>query len=106
MFLAFDLLHRDGVDLRGLPLTERRRDLERLSRRARVPYLRLVETFPDGEVLFEHCNQFGFEGIVRKLAWRSVATVNSPPANLLSIVVALNPTISGCVAVPVVVAIG
>jgi hypothetical protein len=32
----------------------------------------LVETFPDGEVLFEHCNRFehcdrfGFEGIVSK----------------------------------------
>ena len=25
MFLAFDLLHQDGVDLRGLPLTERKR---------------------------------------------------------------------------------
>jgi len=66
MFLAFDLLHQDGVDLRGLPLTERRRDLERLRRRARVPYVRLVEMFPDGEVLFEHCNRFGFEGIVSK----------------------------------------
>ena len=66
MFLAFDLLHQDGVDLRGLPLTERRRDLERLSRKAKVPYLRLVETFPDGEVLSEHCTQFAFEGIVSK----------------------------------------
>ena len=31
-----------------------------------MPYLRLVETFPDGEVLFEHCNRFAFEGIVSK----------------------------------------
>jgi len=30
MFLAFDLLHQDGVDLRGLPLSERKRDLDRL----------------------------------------------------------------------------
>jgi bifunctional non-homologous end joining protein LigD len=66
IFLVFDLLHQDGVDLRGLPLSERRRDLERLSRKARVPYLKLVETFPDGAVLFDHCNQFGFEGIVSK----------------------------------------
>jgi bifunctional non-homologous end joining protein LigD len=44
MFLAFDLLHQDGVDLRGLPLTERRRDLERLHRKAKVvPYLHLVD---------------------------------------------------------------
>ena len=33
----------------------------------------------------------------------NVATANSPPAILLSIVVALNPTISGCLAVSVVV---
>ena len=30
MFLAFDLLHQDGVDLRGLPLSERKRDFHRL----------------------------------------------------------------------------
>jgi ATP-dependent DNA ligase len=35
MFLVFDLLHQDGVDLRGLPLSERKRDLSRLSRRCR-----------------------------------------------------------------------
>jgi bifunctional non-homologous end joining protein LigD len=29
MFLVFDLLHQDGVDLRGLPLSERKRDLHR-----------------------------------------------------------------------------
>ncbi len=28
MFLVFDLLHQDGVDLRGLPLSERKRDLQ------------------------------------------------------------------------------
>jgi len=30
MFIAFDILHQDGVDLRGLPLSERKRDLYRL----------------------------------------------------------------------------
>ncbi len=49
MFLAFDLLHQDGVDLRGLPLSERKRDLDRLCRRSKVPRMRRVETFPDGE---------------------------------------------------------
>ena len=66
MFLVFDLLHQDGVDLRGLPLSERKRDLDRLCRKARVPLLKQVETFPDGEALFDHCNRFGFEGIVSK----------------------------------------
>ena len=32
MFMAFDLLHQDGVDLRALPLSERKRDLHRLCR--------------------------------------------------------------------------
>ena len=66
MFLAFDLLHQDGVDLRGLLLSERKRDLDRLCRKSRVPFLSQVETFPDGEVLFDHCSKFGFEGIVSK----------------------------------------
>ena len=43
--MAFDLLHQDGVDLRGLPLTERKRDLTRLCRQSRTPFLKQVETF-------------------------------------------------------------
>ena len=63
MFLVFDLLHQDGVDLRGLPLSERKRDLIRLCRKSKVPFLRQVQTFPDGALLFDHCNKFGFEGV-------------------------------------------
>jgi bifunctional non-homologous end joining protein LigD len=66
MFLAFDLLHQDGVDLRGLPLSERKRDLRRLCRKSQVPFMREVETFPNGTLLFDHCNKFGFEGVVSK----------------------------------------
>ena len=47
VFLAFDMLVLDGVDLRGLPLSDRKRDLHRLCRKARVPFLKQVETFPD-----------------------------------------------------------
>ena len=39
VFFAFDLLHRDGVDLRGLPLVERKRRLARLADRAALPCL-------------------------------------------------------------------
>ena len=46
MFLAFDLLHQDNVDLRDLPLSERKLDLDRLCRQSKVPYLTRVETFP------------------------------------------------------------
>ena len=66
MFLVFDLLHRVGVDLRELPLSERKRDPQRLCAKSRVPFMRQVQTFPDGPVLFEHCNKFGFEGVVSK----------------------------------------
>ena len=66
MFMVFDLLHQDGVDLRGLPLCERKRDLHRLCTKSRVPFLKQVEAFPDGAVLLEHCNHFGFEGVVSK----------------------------------------
>ena len=66
MFLVFDLLHQDGVDLRDLPLTERKRDLRRLCRKSRVPFMREVQTFPNGPLLFDHCSKFGFEGVVSK----------------------------------------
>jgi bifunctional non-homologous end joining protein LigD len=39
VFLVFDLLHQDGVDLRGLPLVERKRDLHRLCVKSRVPFM-------------------------------------------------------------------
>src|SRR5262249_13029823 len=46
MFLAFALLHQDGVDLRHLPLSERKRDLDRLCGRSKVRVLRMSNTFP------------------------------------------------------------
>ena len=46
MLLSFDLLHQNDVDLRGLLLSQRKRDLDRLCRKARVPFLRQVQTFP------------------------------------------------------------
>ena len=52
--------------LRSQSPTERKRDLARLGRQSHTPFLTQVETFPDGEVLFDHCNKFGFEGVVSK----------------------------------------
>jgi ATP dependent DNA ligase domain len=62
MFLAFDLLHQDGVDLRSLTLIQRKKYLDRLCRSARIPFLRLVETFPDGEVLLGLLQPFWVRG--------------------------------------------
>ena len=83
IFLAFDLLYQDGVDLRHLPLTERKRDLDRICRRTRNPFLRLIETFPDGEVLFDHCDRFGFEGIVSKR--RAAPYASGPSRNWVKV---------------------
>jgi bifunctional non-homologous end joining protein LigD len=52
--------------VRSLPLSERKRDLSRLCRQSHTTFLKQIETFPDGEVLFDHCNKFGFEGVVSK----------------------------------------
>jgi bifunctional non-homologous end joining protein LigD len=66
VLIMFDLLHQDGIDLRPLPLTERKRDLVRLCRKSVLSRMKLIQTFPDGDVLFEHCASYGFEGIVAK----------------------------------------
>jgi bifunctional non-homologous end joining protein LigD len=63
---AFDLMHRDGKDLRGLPLMERRRRLTRLLARSDVPCLHLVEAFEDGDALLRQCEALGLEGVVSK----------------------------------------
>ena len=74
VFLVFDILHQDNVDLRALPLSERKRDLTRLCRKSKVPFMKEVQTFPNGELLFDHCNKFAFEGVVSKrLASRYVS---------------------------------
>jgi len=66
VFIMFDLLHRDGVDLRQLPLTERKQDLVKLCRKSILSRMKLIQTFPEGDVLFQHCARYGFEVIVAK----------------------------------------
>jgi bifunctional non-homologous end joining protein LigD len=89
---VFDLLHLDGQDLGPLPLTERRRQLERLLERAKVPRLLLVEAFDDGQALLEVAERHGLEGVVSKrclapyrsgecLDWRKVKTQSWSEAN-------------------------
>jgi bifunctional non-homologous end joining protein LigD len=66
VFFAFDLLYRDGKDLRPLPLIERRHRLVRLAGRVEMPCLHLVETFDDGVNLLTAVERQGLEGIVSK----------------------------------------
>jgi hypothetical protein len=45
-----------------------------------VPFMRQVQTFPNGPVLFEHCSKFGFEGVVSK---RLASRYSSGPSRQL-----------------------
>jgi len=64
-FYAFDLLAFDGFDLRGLPLSTRKRLLQRVSPLAGV--IRYLDHFEDdGIVLYQQVQKLGLEGIVAK----------------------------------------
>jgi len=67
VFYAFDLLGFEDRDLRGLPLTERKRILRMV-----LPPLgpiRFVDHFEaDGKMLLEHVSGLGLEGVVGKKA--------------------------------------
>jgi len=65
-YYVFDLLERDGSDMRELPLVERKAKLAKLLSRPPDRVL-LVQSFKDGEALLESCSQMGLEGIVSKL---------------------------------------
>ena len=65
--LAFDILALDGVDLRGLPLSMRKANLQRLL--ARRPDGIFLSDFEQGEIgpdLFRKACEFGLEGLVSK----------------------------------------
>jgi len=65
---ALDLLMIDGADLRSEPLTERRKHLNRLLRKAK-PGVRLSEHMEgDAAIIFDHACRLGLEGIVSKRA--------------------------------------
>lgn len=63
---VFDLIERDGRDLRNLSLVERKRRLARVMRTAEAP-LHLMPAFDDGAALFSACEMHGFEGVVSKM---------------------------------------
>ncbi len=67
VFYAFDLLHRDGQDLRAAPLTARKQALQDLLGKAAGP-LRYSEHFgEDGDMLLRHACRLSLEGLVSKL---------------------------------------
>jgi bifunctional non-homologous end joining protein LigD len=69
VYFAFDLLHLNGRNLRGLPLLKRKEVLEKLLSGAGAgSQLRFCEHIAgSGEVVFRKASELGAEGIVSKL---------------------------------------
>jgi bifunctional non-homologous end joining protein LigD len=68
-YFAFDLLHLNGHNLRGLPLTDRKRILEGLLRNTsdKSPLKLSEDIEAEGREVFEKACALGAEGIVSKL---------------------------------------
>jgi bifunctional non-homologous end joining protein LigD len=65
LYYAFDLLYRDGYDLRGVPLEQRKALLG--ASLYPVDRVKLVDTFPeDGVTLYKAATDAGMEGVVAK----------------------------------------
>jgi bifunctional non-homologous end joining protein LigD len=66
-YYVFDLLYLDGIDLRGVPLAERKEMLAELVASEPDPHLLLSEHFQtSGPEFFRQCCQLGLEGVVSK----------------------------------------
>jgi bifunctional non-homologous end joining protein LigD len=69
VYYAFDLLYRDGLDLRALPLSERKELLRSTLEAAEQPRLRFSDHFRgSGPAFFQQACQKGLEGIISKEA--------------------------------------
>ena len=66
---AFDLIEHDGIDLRDVPLIQRKRRLSKLLGRAKRRAIQYNDHFTgDGPTVFKHVCRMGLEGIVSKRA--------------------------------------
>jgi bifunctional non-homologous end joining protein LigD len=63
---AFDLIERDGEDMRNRPFLDRKNALARLLRNTTAGILFNEHIVEDGAVVFAHACQLGAEGIVSK----------------------------------------
>ncbi len=66
LFMAFDLLHLDGADLRHEPLLKRKKILKRLIGRRKGPLRYVDHLAADGASFFAACENLGLEGMVSK----------------------------------------
>ncbi|MFS8130658.1 MAG: DNA ligase D [Candidatus Dojkabacteria bacterium] len=67
-YCLFDVLSLDDLDLRTLPLIERKKTLESLSKKVKLPKNILINSFikTDGKKLFKEMIKKGYEGVVAK----------------------------------------
>ncbi len=70
VYYAFDLLHLDGLDLRAVPLLDRKRALQFLLSQSdgTAPRVLYSEHFKDGADLYRRAVTMGLEGVVSKRA--------------------------------------
>jgi bifunctional non-homologous end joining protein LigD len=76
---AFDLIERDGEDMRNRPFLDRKTALARLLRNTEAGILFNEHIAEDGAVVFAHACQLGAEGIVSK---KVDSTYRSGPCRL------------------------
>jgi len=67
-YYLFDLLMRDGEDLRDEPLVARKRTLKTLVGAGKGPLIYSDHVVGNGEAMFARCCELGLEGIVSKRA--------------------------------------
>jgi bifunctional non-homologous end joining protein LigD len=65
VMIAFDLLYRNGQDLRKLPLIDRKAHLKKLIEKTAVQFSDSFEV--DGKKMFAHGCKVGLEGVVSKV---------------------------------------
>jgi bifunctional non-homologous end joining protein LigD len=67
-YVVFDLLYRDGADLRTLPLLERKASLRDLLSKAKGPIVYSDHVASKGDDVFHHACQLALEGVISKRA--------------------------------------
>ena len=66
VFMVFDILEKDGVDLRTLPFYSRQAILKDIFRNIKLKYFKLVNSYSDFPSLWKIVQQRDLEGIVAK----------------------------------------